>query len=543
MEYKLDKLKNFNERPGPLVFIIMDGVGIGKDDESNAVFLAHTPNLDKILDSPLKVKLKAHGPAVGLPSEGDMGNSEVGHNAIGAGRVFDQGAKLVNKSIDEGSIYETEIWSEIARRGLDGKTVHFIGLLSNGNVHSHIDHLFALVNKCADTGIESVCVHPLLDGRDVDRRSALYFIKPTETLLQEISGKNNFNYRIGSGGGRMVVTMDRYMADWDVVKKGWDAHVHGIGRPFYSASDAVRTFYDEDPDSEDQYLDSFVVTDQSGAPAGKIEDGDAVVFFNFRGDRAIEITMAFENEDFDYFNRGNIPRNIYYAGMLEYDGDLKIPKNYLVPPPHIDSTVSEFLCADGVTSFAISETQKYGHVTYFWNGNRSGYIDENLETYVEIPSDKIEFDKAPKMKAYEITDKAIELINSGKYRFGRINFANGDMVGHTGVPEASVTAVETVDECIGRIVKAVTALKGIVVISADHGNCDELFVIKKEKKNIKTSHSLNPVYFVISDTEYHNDYIMADIKDPGLANIAGTLLNLLGYKNISVFNDSLIKFY
>ena len=226
-----------------------------------------------------------------------------------------------------------------------------------------------------------------------------------------------------AGGGRMVTTMDRYNADWDVVENGWRAHVLGDGRPFSSAVEAIRTYYEEDPKITDQYMASFVIV-QDGMPVGTIEDGDAVVLFNFRGDRSIEISRAFEEADFDAFDRKRFP-DVFYAGIMEYDGDAHIPNNYLVEPPAIDRTLGEYLCATGVTSFAISETQKYGHVTYFWNGNNSGYINEKLEKYVEITSDKITFDLRPWMKAAEITDAVIDAIRSGKYKFIRLNYANG----------------------------------------------------------------------------------------------------------------------
>ncbi len=538
---KLNKLKSFSGRKCPLLFIVMDGIGLGNEFDGNAVFKSKTPTLDKLFTLPHFTRLKAHGPAVGLPSEDDMGNSEVGHNALGAGRRFDQGAKLVNKSIESGKIFQSEIWKEIAQRGKNGGTVHFIGLLSDGNVHSHIDQLFALIKKCADEGVRKVRVHPLADGRDVPGRTVLNYIKPTEDLLNKINGEKGFDYRIASGGGRMKVTMDRYNADWNIVKKGWDAHVLGVGRKFKTAEDAIKTFYEEDPNIIDQYLDAFVIVDESDEPVGKIVDGDSVIMFNFRGDRAIELSRAFEEKDFKEFDRIYYP-NVLYAGMMEYDGDLHIPKNYLVFPPAIDRTISEYLCAEKVTSFAISETQKYGHVTYFWNGNRSGYIDESLEKYFEIPSDKIEFDKAPKMKAYEITEKTIELLRSNKFRWGRVNFANGDMVGHTGNFDAAVIAVETVDECVGKLLKVIDELEGIAIVTADHGNADEMFTIKNGKKEVKTSHTLNPVPFVIYDTQFMGEYKMAAVKNPGLTNVAATILNLLGYEKVEDYDDSLISF-
>ena len=537
----LNKLKNFNGRKGPLLLIIMDGVGIGKKYDGNAVYKANTPVLDKLFKSKLYTQLKAHGPAVGLPSEDDMGNSEVGHNAIGAGRVFAQGAKLVNKSIDAGEIFKSEIWKNVTARGKQGRVVHFIGLLSDGNVHSHIDQLFALINHCKLEEIKKVRLHVLLDGRDVPGKSALKYLKMTEDLLAQINSDSTFDYRIASGGGRMKVTMDRYNADWNIVKKGWDAHVLGIGRKFNSATHAVETFYAEDEKIIDQYLDSFVIVDESNNPIGTIQDGDSVIFFNFRGDRAIELSRAFEEKDFKFFDRVRVP-NVYYAGMMQYDGDLMIPKNYLVFPPAIDRTISEYLCNEKVTSFAISETQKYGHVTYFWNGNRSGYIDQSLETYIEILSDRIEFDKAPKMKAYEITEKTIELLRNGKNRFGRINFPNGDMVGHTGNFDAAVIAVESVDECVGKLLKVIDEVNGAAIITADHGNSDEMWTEKDGVRTPKTAHTLNPVPFVIYDPQYNSEYYMAEVKNPGLSNMAATILNLLGYEKVEDYDESLIRF-
>ena len=538
MELKLKKLEGYTPAAGPLLLIIMDGYGIGKDYEGNAIFKARKPNLDRFFGEGLYTQLKAHGPAVGLPSDDDMGNSEVGHNALGAGRIFAQGAKLVNRAIADGSIFETDLWRSLTQRHAKDGTLHFIGLLSDGNVHSHIDHLYAMIDRAAAERVKRLRVHALLDGRDVDEKSALRYLEPLEQRLAAISAERGFDYRVASGGGRMNVTMDRYNADWQVVKKGYDAHVLGIGRAFGSASEAVTTYYAEDAEITDQYLDSFVVEDDGG-PVGRIVDGDSVIFFNFRGDRAIEISRALTEKDFHEFERGPLP-DITYAGMMEYDGDLHIPANYLVNPPSIDRTMGEYLCAAGVRSFAISETQKYGHVTYFWNGNNSGYIDESLEKYVEIPSDRIEFDKAPKMKAHEITDASLELLDQG-FAFGRINFANGDMVGHSGRLDPAVVAIETVDACVGQLVEKVRALKGTVVITADHGNSDEMFTEKNGVRTPKTSHTLNPVPFCILLPEGAADWTLADVAQPGLANVAATLLNLLGFEKPEDYEPSLIR--
>jgi 2,3-bisphosphoglycerate-independent phosphoglycerate mutase len=542
MPLKLEKLTSFYGRKGPLLLIIMDGVGIGRDDETNAVYLARTPVLDNLFQSRLYFRLQAHGTAVGLPSDKDMGNSEVGHNAIGAGRVFDQGAKLVNRAIESKQIFKTDLWEQISRRVKDGGTLHFIGLLSDGNVHSHIDQLYKLIDQCVSQGLDRVRVHALLDGRDVGEKSALDYIIPTENKLRKITEEKDLDYCVASGGGRMIVTMDRYEADWDIVKRGWEAHVLGKGRYFDSAEEAVRTFYEEDPKITDQYMDAFIVAGADGLPKGPITDGDAVICFNFRGDRAIEISRAFTEKDFAEFNRGPLP-DILYAGMMQYDGDTNMPPAFLVQPPTIDRTLCEYLCSESIKTFAISETQKFGHVTYFWNGNRSGYIDKSLETYIEIPSDRIAFDKAPKMKAIEIKDKTIELLREGSYRFGRLNFANGDMVGHTAIMDSAVTAIETVDQCVGDLLNVVKELEGIAVVTADHGNLDEMVTIDKDgNRKAKTAHTLNPVPFAIYDPGYKEEYEMAPVDKPGLSNIAGTLLNLLGYENVDDYDPSLIQF-
>ncbi|MCK5060143.1 MAG: 2,3-bisphosphoglycerate-independent phosphoglycerate mutase [Candidatus Pacebacteria bacterium] len=537
---KLNTLRNFTGRSGPLLLVILDGVGIGRQDDSNGVYLAKTPNLDKLMKSSLYTTLKAHGKAVGMPSDSDMGNSEVGHNTLGAGRIFPQGATLVNNAVINGEIFKGEVWKKLVQQiKQNDSTLHFIGLLSDGNVHSHINHLFAMLKQASEEGVRKARLHILLDGRDVYERSALEYIEKTENFLLEINKKYKTDFRIASGGGRMVTTMDRYNADWSVVKRGWDAHVLGKGKRFSSAKEAVETFY-KDSSVTDQYLDAFVITEK-GESVGTIKDGDAVVFFNFRGDRAIEISRAFEEKDFKEFDRERVPEMLY-VGMIEYDGDLCIPKNFLVSPQKIDGAISNYMCAAKIPSFAISETQKYGHVTYFWNGNNSGYINDSIETYIEIPSDRLQFDKAPKMKAREITEKTIEFLASGDYKFGRVNFANGDMVGHTGKPEAIIEAMEVVDECLGKLIDTVNRLNGVTAIVADHGNSEEMYTIQDRKKIVSTAHSLNPVPFAIVDSKYSNEYKMADLRERGLSNVAATLLNLLGYEKPQDYDTSLIEF-
>ena len=319
----------------------------------------------------------------------------------------------------------------------------------------------------------------------------------------------------------MQITMDRYQANWPMVEAGWRTHVQGQGRRFPSARQAIET-YRQELNCIDQDLPAFVV-DRSGEPVAKIANGDSVILFNFRGDRAQEISLAFDRKDFDKFDRGDYT-GVEFAGMLEYDGDLKIPQRYLVDPPVIQNTLTELLCAHGIREYALSETQKYGHVTYFWNGNRSGKVDERLETYEEIPSDVIPFEQAPAMKSVEITDHMVAAMASGQYDFLRCNYPNGDMVGHTGVLEGVITAMECVDRGLARILEAADATGYTVLITADHGNADQMTETKKGKTSIRTAHSLNPVPFIIydKDTRY-------EIRDGryGLANVAPTVAKLL----------------
>ncbi len=544
--FSLRPLPEFEGRPGPLLIIVADGVGVAPPVDSNAVHRAHTPTLDALASSDLYTELAAHGEAVGLPTDDDMGNSEVGHNALGAGRIFDQGAKLVNKALADGSLFESGHWRTAVGRALDGGTLHFLGLHSDGNVHSHTDHLYTMLRRAADDGVRRVRVHILHDGRDVPSRSALHYIAATEAVLSDINtGHDGADFAIGSGGGRMFITMDRYEADWDMVERGYRCHTHGVGRPFPSAADAVETMYVE-TDRGDQYLEEFVVVDEAGDPIGAMADGDAVILFNFRGDRSIEISRAYEEAEFTPFDRtanGAVSHpDVFFAGMLEYDGDTHVPTNYLVAPPTIDRTMSQYLCAEGLRSFAISETQKYGHVTYFWNGNRSGYIDADLETYIEIPSDNVEFNKTPGMKVREITAETIKLLKSGRYRWGRINFPNGDMVGHTGDLDATIEAMEVVEECVERLMRAVADLDGILIYTADHGNADIMYTETDGVRSPKTSHTLSPVPFAIYDPRYAGEYHMAPVDGAGLSHVAATVFNLLGYQAPDGYNPSLVTF-
>lgn len=514
----------------PVVLVVMDGVGIGKPGYGNAVEQAYTPTLDQLMQDSPNIQLKAHGLAVGLPSDEDMGNSEVGHNALGSGQIYAQGAKLVNISIADGSLYESKTWKSLVSN-LENNTLHLIGLLSDGNVHSHINHVKAMITQAKAEGVRRVALHPLQDGRDVPQQSALEYIEPIEALMAELNDET-FHAQIASGGGRMLVTMDRYNADWGMVETGWKTHVLGLGRQFASATEAILTYRNEKENLSDQYVPAWVVA-KDGVAVAPVVDGDSVIFFNFRGDRALEISKAFEQGDeFTYFDRIRKP-DVKFAGMLQYDGDLKIPEHFLVEPPHISNTLTEELLKHDKKMYAISETQKFGHMTYFWNGNRSEKFDDMNETWVEVQGDDVTFDERPWMKSAQITDLVIEAMESGTYDFIRLNYPNGDMVGHTGIYQSVIQSVEAVDLGLSRLIKTADETGATLIILADHGNADEMF---DKKGQVKTSHSLNPVPFII----YNRDVKLKQDGHFGLANVAATVTDLLDVEANPLWEESLI---
>ena len=546
----LPKYSAFPGIAGPVVTIIMDGYGLAKNDIGSAIAAARKPTLDRLFASYPNIRLRAHGKAVGMPSDGDMGNSEVGHNAIGAGQVYAQGAALVADAIVSGSIWAGQAWREIVAGAINGEragrgVIHFLGLFSDGNVHSHIDHLKALVARAKVEGIHTVRIHVLLDGRDVPETSALDYVEPFEAYLAGLNDAG-FDARIASGGGRQNITMDRYEANWAMVAKGWRTHVLGEGDQFPDCATAVKALRERHPGTIDQDLPPFVIA-ENGKPVGTIEDGDAVVYFNFRGDRALEISRAFEDTVFDRFDRVRFPK-VTYAGMLQYDGDLKLPKHFLVDPPAIRDTSSEWFAKSGIRQFACSETQKFGHVTYFWNGNRSSKLDG--ETWQEVPSDVVPFEQRPWMKAAEITDAMIAALQSGQYHTLRCNFANGDMVGHTGNFRAATMAIEAVDLALARLLPAIDAAGGVALITADHGNADEMFELDKKtgqpKANkdgsmkAKTAHTLNPVPLILYDNVSDGRLGLRQTETAGLSNIAATVANLLGFEKHASWDESLL---
>ncbi|MDP3193124.1 2,3-bisphosphoglycerate-independent phosphoglycerate mutase [Rhodoferax sp.] len=542
----LQKFPGFAGVPGPVVVIVMDGYGLPKLDAGSAIAAAHKPTLDRLFAEFPHISLRAHGTAVGMPSDDDMGNSEVGHNAIGAGQVYSQGAALVANAIADGSIWQGLAWQQIVAGAKAGRgVIHFIGLFSDGNVHSHIDHLKAMVVQAKLEGVKTVRIHALLDGRDVPETSALDYVVPFEAFLAGLS-TDSFDARIASGGGRQNITMDRYDANWPMVEKGWKTHVLGQGPQFANATEAVNGLRASHPGTIDQDLPEFVIAD-NGQPIGTVEDGDSVVLYNFRGDRAIEITRAFVEPGFSRFDRVRTPQ-VTYAGMLQYDGDLQLPNRFLVTPPAIRDTSGEWFSKAGLSQFACSETQKFGHVTYFWNGNRSNKFEG--ETWQEVPSDVVPFEQRPWMKSAEITDAMIAAVQSGQHKLLRCNYANGDMVGHTGNFRAATMAVEAVDLALARLLPAIEAAGGVALITADHGNADEMYELDKKTKQpslnadgsykAKTAHTLNPVPLILFDKVSGGNLGLKQTATAGLSNIAATVANLVGLEKHAKWDESLL---
>ena len=461
---------------------------------------------------------------------------------------------MVAEALATKALFEGEGWRYVAHRPAlktPKNSLHFVALLSDGNVHSHIDHLIALVAQAKVEGIKSVKIHAILDGRDVPPTSGLVYAEKLESFLSSVRSPD-FSVEVASGGGRMQITMDRYNADWGMVERGYLAHVCGqAAYQFKSLTEAIAKLREQGFHS-DQDLPGFVLVGEDRKPVGTIHDGDSVVLCNFRGDRAIQFSRALTETDFREFKRPFFPQ-IHYAGMMQYDGDLKIPAHFLVCPPVISNTMTELLSATGVRQFACSETQKFGHVTYFWNGNRSGKFNDSLEKEVEIESDRISFELRPWMKCAEVCDTTIAAMRNNTFQVGRINFANGDMVGHTGDFAAAIVAVGVVDLCLGRLMKAAQETGTVLVVTADHGNADEMF--EKDKKSMKvvfdsngipkqkTSHTLAPVPFAIfnADNLGLSFSLRSDLPQAGLANVAATVLELSGFTPPDFYEPSLLR--
>ena len=520
---------------GPIVLAVMDGVGIAPDGPGNAVRLARTDFLDKISTTYLNIPLQASGEAVGI-LPGDMGNSEVGHNALGSGQIIKQGIAQVEDAFSSGKIWDSEAWNKVIDNVLAKKsTLHFSGIFSDGNIHSNIEHLEKMIITANARGVTKIRIHLVFDGRDVPPQSEPKYIVRLETFLKPFNSQGR-DYKIASGAGRMIAIADRYENDWPMVKLGWDMLHGSASRHFKTAAEAITTFRAENPVVQDQYLPPFVIVDDSDKSIGPVQKGDSFIYYDFRADRAIEIAQAFTYIDFPYFDRGDYsPEDVVFAGMTEYNSNTHVPQYRLVSPVEIHDPLNTFLGQNHITQLAVSETVKFGHITYYFNGN--SYDKAPGEDHVRIDSDTLPFDTRPWMKAAEITDAV--LANLDKYKFIRLNFPGGDMVGHFGEVEPTIIAMEAIDLQLSRIAKKVDELGGALIITADHGNAEELF----DKDNQpKTSHTTNLVPCIFYDnTPNREKYIKNDIKSAGLSNVAATIATMLGLETLpKSWRDSLI---
>lgn len=490
----------------PFMLMILDGFGLKDEDNGNAIKAAKTPNLDKIFDTYPNTSLAASGLAVGLP-EGQMGNSEVGHLNIGAGRVVYQELTRITKAIEDGIFAgNTAILNAINHAKETGGSLHVMGLMSDGGVHSHIEHIKATLALAASNGLNKIYLHCFMDGRDVPPTSGLSYIKEMENFIA-----NGYadNMSIGVVSGRYYA-MDRDKR-WERVQLAYDALTLGEGRQAVSGSAAVEFAYASDE------TDEFIMPTICNKEA-TVKDGDSIIFCNFRPDRAREITRAFVDNDFDGFERKSQIANLQYVCMTQYDATMPNVE-VAFPPASINNTLGEYLSSLGKTQLRIAETEKYAHVTFFFNG---GVEQPNpLEDRVLVPSPQVAtYDLQPEMSAYQVTDKVVEEIKSSKYDCIILNFANPDMVGHTGVFDAAVKAIEAVDECVGKVVEAILEADGQILITADHGNADDML---DENGNVVTAHSTNPVPLI------HVAKEPSVLKDGGkLCDIAPTMLKLMG---------------
>jgi 2,3-bisphosphoglycerate-independent phosphoglycerate mutase len=529
----LKNLQQYFSGRGPLIHVVLDGWGVGAADETNAVNRANLPVISRLIRGCPYTQLWTHGKYVGLPNEKDMGGSEVGHMTMGAGMVMEQGPTLIQDLLQSGEFFENPVLSRIIQNCVERDTpLHLLGLLSNGNIHSHVDHTEAIIRHAFQSGIRRCYLHALLDGRDAGVQSALDFTEPFEKLFSELKGQRpGIDYAFASGGGREVITMDRDN-NWEKIETGWRIHVQGQSEnQFPSIRDAIEHFRKQNPEIIDQDIPGFVII-RNGEAVGRIEDQHALIFTNFRGDRATQFSRAVLADEFPYFERYRCPE-VLFAGMTQYDQDNQIPPDYLVGTPVVEEPFGKRILELGLKQFRLSETQKFAHVTFFYNGGYREPLDPLKENYHFIASDKIpSFAERPAMKASGISKKAVEFINSGEYQYGLINFANADMVGHTGDFQATVRAVEAVDSALDNIVRAIDAVNGLLVITADHGNADEMLISNQNGTlEISAKHSLNPVPFLIYDPLYNGDYRLKPFGQEynnNLSNIAATNFLLLG---------------
>ena len=492
------------------LLMIMDGVGLNDEEKGNAFKLANTPNIDKYISKYPNTYVATSGMAVGLP-EGQMGNSEVGHTNIGAGRIVYQELTRITKEINEGKFFEnSELKNAMDNAKKEGKALHIVGLLSDGGVHSHIDHLFALLKMAKNNGLENVYVHAILDGRDIPPTSAIEYVKELEEKMKEI------------GIGKIATLTGRYYAmdrdnRWERVKLAYDAMANGIGNFFKTAQKAIETSYEIQ--EFDEFVKPIVMVGEDGKPLGNVKNGDSIIYFNFRPDRARELTKAFMLEDFNGFEREKI-QDLTFVTMTKYDDSIK-NVGIAYKPVELKNTLGEYLSNNGYTQLRIAETEKYAHVTFFFNGGKEEPY--NGEGRILVPSPKVAtYDLKPEMSAYEVTDNVVEAIDSKKYDVIIINYANGDMVGHTGNLEKTIEAVEALDKCVGRVISKIEEVGGEALITADHGNCEYMLDLKTGEPI--TSHSTFDVPFIVVSNR------IKSLKNGRLCDIAPTLLTLMDEK-------------
>ncbi|SHF85751.1 2,3-bisphosphoglycerate-independent phosphoglycerate mutase [Ornithinibacillus halophilus] len=502
--------------------IILDGFAIRNEDKGNAVKQAKKPNFDRFWEKYAHNQLEASGKAVGLP-EGQMGNSEVGHLNIGAGRIVYQSLTRVNLSIEEGEFYEKEAFLKSINKAKEkNKALHIFGLLSDGGVHSHIEHLFALLKLAKDQNLDKVFVHAFLDGRDVGPQTAKGYIEQTEARMKEL------------GIGQIATISGRYYSmdrdkRWERVKKSYDAMVHGEGPTYKSAQEVVDDSYKNG--IHDEFVIPSVIVDESGSPVGKVEDDDSIIFYNFRPDRAIQISRTFANEDFHDFDRGeNPPKNLDFVMLTDFSESVNGYVAY--EPVNLDNTVGEVLAQNNMKQLRIAETEKYPHVTFFMSGGREQEFPGEKRVLIDSPK-VATYDLKPEMSAYEVTDALLKELDSKEHNAIILNFANPDMVGHSGMLQPTIDAIEAVDECLGKVVDKIIELGGHAIITADHGNSDEVVTMEG---NPMTAHTTNPVPVIVT-----KDGI--ELRDGGiLADLSPTLLELLGIdKPKEMTGTSLIK--
>ena len=502
----------------PVVLMILDGWGISEHKEGNAIAQSNTENMDRLLAQYGHSQLFCSGEYVGLP-EGQQGNSEVGHLNLGAGRVVYQELTRINKAVREHTLQDNPAFQNVMAHCMEqNKALHLMGLVSPGGVHSHSSHLYGLLEMAAAKGLKEVYVHCFLDGRDVGPSTGLGFVEELEDKLQQI------------GVGRIATVSGRYYAmdrdnRWERVEKAYRAMTAGAGETAASAVEAVQQSYDKG-ETDEFVLPTVVQAD--GKPVAVIQAGDGVIFFNFRGDRAREISKAFVNREFDGFSREYL--GVQYVAMTQYEEGLDMTVAF--PPQDLQNTLGQVLADNQVKQFRVAETEKYAHVTFFFNGGVEA--PNPLEDRLLVPSPKVAtYDLQPEMSAIEVKDKLIEAIKGGEYPFILVNFANTDMVGHTGIPEAAQKAVETVDKCVGEVANAVKNAGGVLLITADHGNAEQM--VDPVKGTPHTAHTANPVPFVVMSAEPYT------VKDGSLQDVAPTVLKLLGIdKPADMTGESLI---